>query len=176
MGSGPTVIGFDGSPAAEHAVREAGALLNDGGSSRAALVLVVAKVGLGFEVVELPAATLGLPPAPIDVRTAMEIDAEIQKGAQRLAQRGAELAREAGFEAEGLAVAEDLEIPVADTIVRVARERDAAAVVVGAHGHSRVGEAVLGSTSRDVIRRADCPVVVARARNGDSPRRASSAS
>jgi nucleotide-binding universal stress UspA family protein len=174
MGSGPTVIGFDGSPAAEHALRAAGALLNGNAKPRRALVLVVAKVGLGFEVMELPAATIGLPPAPIDVRTAIEIDEEIQKGAQRLAQRGADLAREAGFEADGLVVAEDLEIPVAETIVSVAREQDAEAVVVGAHGHSRVGEAILGSTSRDVIRRADCPVVVARKPSGAAPQRASS--
>jgi len=168
MGSGPTVIGFDGSPAAEHALREAGALLNGNGRARPAVVVVVAKVGLGFEVLELPTATVGVPPAPIDVRTAMEIDQEVQEGAQRLAQRGAQLAREAGFEPESLAVAEDLEIPVAETLVRVARERDAEAIVVGAHGHSRVGEAILGSTSRDVIRRAECPVVVVRRTNGDS--------
>ena len=79
-----------------------------------------------------------------------------------LAQHGAELAREAGFEAEALAVADDADMPVAETIVNVAREQGAAAIVIGAHGHSRLSEVVLGSTSRDVIRRAPCPVVIAR--------------
>jgi nucleotide-binding universal stress UspA family protein len=156
--SGPIVIGYDGSPAAEHAVREAGELLG----GRPALVVSVTKVGLGFELVELPTASIGLPPAPIDVRTAMEIDKEMQERAQRLAQKGAGLAKEAGFDAEGLAVAEEVDTPVAEAIVRVARERDAQAIVVGAHGHGRLGEVILGSTSRDVVRHSGCPVVVVR--------------
>jgi nucleotide-binding universal stress UspA family protein len=155
----PVVIGFDRSPAAEHALREAGTLLH----GRPAIVLIVVKSGLGFELVELPAATIGLPPSTIDIRTAMEIEQSLRDGAERLAQQGAALAEEAGFAAaEGLAVAEDLETPVSETIVRVARERAAAAIVVGAHGHSHMGEVILGSTSRDVIRHADRPVLVAR--------------
>jgi hypothetical protein len=59
MRSGPIVIGYDGSPAAEHAVAEAGDLLN----GRLALVVVVWNQGLGFELLELPTATIGLPPA-----------------------------------------------------------------------------------------------------------------
>jgi nucleotide-binding universal stress UspA family protein len=77
-----------------------------------------------------------------------------------MAQHGASLAREAGFEAEGLAIADDVEVPVADTIVRLARERDAQAIVVGAHDHARPAEILLGSTAREVIRHADRPVVV----------------
>jgi nucleotide-binding universal stress UspA family protein len=154
------VIGYDGSEAADHAVREAGRLL----SGRPALVLVVWKAGLGWELVELPSTSIGLPPAPIDVRTAVEIDQSLAERAQKLAEQGAQLAREAGIEAEGLAVAEDVATPVAETIVSVARDRGAAAIVVGAHGHGRLSEAILGGTSRDVIRRADCPVVVVRER------------
>jgi nucleotide-binding universal stress UspA family protein len=156
--SGPVVIGYDGSEASDQAVRASGGLL----SGRSALVVVVWKAGLGWELVELPAASIGLPPAPIDVRTAVEIDQAMAERAQKLAQQGAERAREAGFQADGLAVAEDVGTPVAETIVNVARERDAAAVVVGAHGHGRLSEVILGSTSRDVIRRARCPVVVVR--------------
>jgi nucleotide-binding universal stress UspA family protein len=58
--------------------------------------------------------------------------------------RGAALARDLGLDAEALVVAEDPEIPVSDTVVRVARER----------GPS------------DVIRHAPCPVVVVRQRYG----------
>jgi nucleotide-binding universal stress UspA family protein len=154
--SGPIVIGFDGSPAAEHSIREAGSLLG----GRPALVVVVWTAGLGFELIELPATTLGLPAAAIDVRTAIEIDRTESENAERLSQKGAALAREAGFEADGLAVADDAETPVSKTLVDVARERDAAAIVVGAHGHGGVSEVILGSTSRDVIRHAPCPVVV----------------
>jgi nucleotide-binding universal stress UspA family protein len=72
------------------------------------------------------------------------------------------MAHDSGFEAEGLAVADDMDTPVAETIVDVARERDAQALVVGAHGHGRLEEVLLGSTSREVIRLAPCPVVVVR--------------
>lgn len=154
------VIGYDGSEAADHAVREAGRLL----SGRPALVLVVWKAGLGWELVELPSTSIGLPPAPIDVRTAVEIDQSMAERAQKLAEQGAQLAREVGFDADGLAVAEDIATPIAETIVSVARDHEAAAIVVGAHGHGRLSEAILGGTSRDVIRRADCPVVVVRER------------
>jgi nucleotide-binding universal stress UspA family protein len=157
MGSGPVVIGFDGTPAAEHALRESGALLGP----RPALVVVVYKAGLGFELLELPSVT-GLPPAPLDIRTAVELDQILSERAQQLAQQGAQIARDVGFEADGLAVADEPETPIAETLVDIARERDAQAVVVGAHGHGRLGEVFLGSTSRDVIRRADCPVVVVR--------------
>ncbi len=156
--TGPVVIGYDGSPAAEHAVREAGALLE----GRPALVVAVWKEGLGFETLVPPAATTGLPPAPIDIKAAVEIDQAMAEGAQRVAQKGAQLARESGFErADALAVADDIDTTVAETLVDVARERDAQAITVGAHGHGRLGEVILGSTSRDVIRRATSPVVVA---------------
>jgi nucleotide-binding universal stress UspA family protein len=140
-------------------VREAGELLR----GRRALVLVVWKAGLGFELVELPASTIGLPPASVDIRTALEVDRELSEQAQRLAQKGAGLARDAGFEApEGLAIAEDAHVPLHETIVAKAKELDAVAIVVGAHGHGRLGEVILGSTSREVIRHAHCPVLVAR--------------
>jgi nucleotide-binding universal stress UspA family protein len=158
MHSGPVVIAYDGTPAAEWAVRESGELLK----GRKAVVLTVWKAGLGFELVELPAASIGLPPAPVDVRTAMEIDRSLYERAQRMAEHGAEVARQAGFDAEPLVVADEPETPVSETIVDTARRRDAQAVTIGAHGHGRISEALLGSTSRDVIRHAPCPVVVAR--------------
>ena len=97
MPSGPVLIAFDGSAASEHALREAAELLG----KRAALVVSVWKEGAGFEAVELPSPSLGLPPAPIDVRTAMEIEKELKERAQRLAQHGAELARQAGHGGRG---------------------------------------------------------------------------
>lgn len=154
MRTGPIVIGYDGSQAAEHAVRDAGALLGP----RPALVVTVWEAGAAFLAMELPAAGVGLPPAPIDVRTAMELDQELSRRAQETAQRGAQLARESGLEAEGLAVADD--ITPAQTLVRLARECDAQALLVGAHGHRPLGEAILGSTTRAVTREAPCPVVV----------------
>lgn len=150
----PIVIGYDGSPTSEHALRDGGALL----APRPALVVVVWEAGLGFGALELPTTSVGLPPAPIDVRAALEIEDATYERAQRLAQHGAELARQAGLEAEGLAVADEL--TVAETLVRLARERDAAALVVGRRGHRGLAKALLGSTSEGVIRKAPCPIVV----------------
>lgn len=158
MREGPVVIAFDGSPGAEHAVREAGALLR----GRRALVLAVWTAGIGWDAVDLPASSMGLPPAALDVNAALDVDHAMLERAQRVARHGAVVAEEAGFEAEPLVTADDPGRSVAQTIVTVARERDAQAIVVGAHGHSRVGEVLLGSTSRDLVRHADCPVVVVR--------------
>ena len=154
MGSGPVLIGYDGTRASEHALREAAGLLG----GRPALVVVVWKAGLVFELIELPTSSIGLPPAPLDLRAALETDRALYEGAQQAAQRAAAFARALGLEAEGLVVAEDPEIPVAETLLRLARERDAQVIVVGAHRHG----VLLGSTTRSVVRDARCPVLVVR--------------
>jgi nucleotide-binding universal stress UspA family protein len=156
--NGPLLIAYDGTPASTYAVWEAAALLR----GHKALVVTVYKPGLAFELMELPTATIGLPPAPLDVRTALELDRQLYEGARRVAEQGMQLAKEAGLDVEALAVAEEVEVTIAETIVDVARRRDSRAIALGAHGHGRLGEVILGSTSRDVIRHAPCPVVVAR--------------
>lgn len=150
MHTGPVIIGYDGSPASERAVRETGELL----TGRRALVVNVWEPGTGFALIAEPT----IPVAPIDIRTALEIDQAMAEAAQRMAQQGADLARAAGLDAEGLAVADD--ITVAETLVRLAKEHDAQCVAVGSHGHRAVREVLVGSTTRDVIRHAPCPVVV----------------
>jgi nucleotide-binding universal stress UspA family protein len=150
------VIGYDGSDSADLAVHRAAELL----APRAALVVTVWEAGAAFETAMLPTATLGFVPAPLDFRGAMETDQALYERAQRLAERGSELARGLGFAAEGLAVADD--ITVGDTLVRLATEKDAQALVVGAHGHSALGDVLLGHTSQIVVRHAPCPVIVVR--------------
>jgi nucleotide-binding universal stress UspA family protein len=151
LGSGPVVIGYDGSPAADLALAMSAALL----APRKALVVVVWEPGVAWDLM-----APGIEPAPIDIRTALQIDDAVYEGARRLAERGAGIAREAGMEAEGLAVADELS--VANTLVRVARDRDAAAIAVGSHGHRAIREFLLGSTTRAVLKHAPCPVVVVR--------------
>jgi nucleotide-binding universal stress UspA family protein len=158
MTSSPALIGYDGTPTSEHAIREAADLL----SGRPALVVVVWKAGLAFELIELPTSSVGLPPAPLDIRAALETDRAVYEGAQRSAQHAAALARSLGLEADALVVAEDPEITVAETLLRIAGERAARAIVVGAHRHG----GLLGSTTRAVVREARIPVMVVRAPAG----------
>jgi len=158
--SRPVIVGYDGSPPSEAALAEAAPVL----AIRRALVVVVWEAGAGFELLSTPP---GLVPAPIDVRVALEIDEKLYESARRLAEHGAELARAAGLEAEALAVADD--VTPAATLVRLARERDAPAVVVGTRGHRGLTHALLGSTAEEVIRQAPCPVIVrGPGRNGQS--------
>jgi nucleotide-binding universal stress UspA family protein len=154
VAAGPVLIGFDGTSASERALRETAALL----APRRAVVVVVWEAGRAFDLMEVP--TLDLPPAGVDVRAAFELDQAVYEQAQRMAQHGAALARELGLDADGLAVAD--EVSVADTLVRLAKEYDSQAVVVGSHGHSPLGELLLGSTTRAVLKHAECPVVVVR--------------
>ncbi len=152
--TGPVLIGCDASRASVEALAEAAALLR----GRPALVVTVWKPGLGFELVALPASGIGLPPAPIDVSTALDVERTQFESAQRVAEHAAEFARRRGLEAEPLVVADDPETPISETLLRLAKERDAAAMVVGAHAHGPI----LGGIARAVVREAQCPVLVVR--------------
>jgi nucleotide-binding universal stress UspA family protein len=158
MGSGPVVVGYDGSPAAERALREAAPVI----APRRVLVVTVWEAGRAFEALTLPTATLG-PPTTVDVRAALEVERTMFEAAERTAELGAALARDLGLESEGHAVAD--EVTVADTLVRLTEERDAGALVVGSHGHRGLSELLVGSTTKDVLRRADCPVIVVRSKD-----------
>lgn len=151
--SGPVIIAFDGSPAAEQAIRKAAALF----TPRRSIVVVVFEAGRAFEAATLSAKALE-PAAMLDVSGGFEAEKAALEAAQQLAEQGAEMARNAGLEAEGLAVAG--EVAVADTLVRVAREHDAAALVLGDHRHPEIKRLTLGSTLTGLLRQAPCPVLV----------------
>ncbi|MEV4513216.1 universal stress protein [Dactylosporangium sp. NPDC049525] len=162
----PVIFGFDGSGASQRAVRDAAPLLGH----RPALVVTVWEPGRLFEAAPQPAMGLEmgmeLPPTMLDLRTTIEADEEVYEAATRTARHGAHLARESGFaDATGLAVADDL--TVAETLIRVARERHSPGIVVGAHGHRKISELLLGSTSDTLVHKADRPVVVVRAHSKD---------
>jgi nucleotide-binding universal stress UspA family protein len=159
MSERPVIIGFDGTPAAEQAIHEAAAVL----APRHAYVVVVWEAGRAFDLTDIPSMSLSAPSAAIEIRNAAEVDEAMAESARRLAERGAALATAAGFQAEGLAVAD--EITVADTLIRLAKQFDASVIVVGSHGHHGLTELLLGSTTRDVLKHAPVPVLVTRARD-----------
>ncbi len=54
--------------------------------------------------------------------------------------------------------------PAAQTILRIADERDADLIVMGAQGHGVLGTLFMGSATQTVVRRATCPVLTVRTR------------
>jgi nucleotide-binding universal stress UspA family protein len=151
MSKGPIVIGYEGSSAAKKAVEEAGKLL----AGSRALVVTVWEPGLALIAME-PAIQV----VPVDISLALEIDEQQRQRALQIANQGAELARRAGLDAEGVAVAD--ESNVADTLLKVVDEQDAIAVVVGSHGHNVIRDVFVATTTRAVIQKCKRPVVVVR--------------
>jgi nucleotide-binding universal stress UspA family protein len=156
MHSGPVVIAFDGSPAALSALREAAELL----APRPGLVVVVWEAGAAYDLATIPSAGLEEPPAQLDFRRAAELDLALYTDAQNMAGHGAAIARSLGMPADARAVADEL--TVSETLIRVAADVDAAAVVVGRHDHGVVHDVLAGSTAKELLRHAPCPVLVVR--------------
>ena len=150
---GPILIAFDGSPAARRAVGDAARLLGP----RPALVVTVWEPGLAYVVPEMRPE--GLLPVPmVDPAVALDVDQGVHSQAEQVAGEGAELARSLGLDAHPLAVPDERAVP--DTILRVAEDNHAAAIVVGSRGLSGVRARIEGSTTKGLLKRASCPVIV----------------
>jgi nucleotide-binding universal stress UspA family protein len=91
----------------------------------------------------------------------MEVDEAMDKRAHTTAEEGAELARQFGLEPEIVVVPD--EGNVADTLVDLANERGAEAIVVGSRGLGGLRARLLGSVSEKVTRHAAIPVLVVHA-------------
>jgi nucleotide-binding universal stress UspA family protein len=136
---------FDGSEPAREAIVKAAGILRE----RRALVLHVYR----------SAQELAIPYGGVAFgRETPNIAKEIMEHAHGVAEQGARLAREAGFDAEALHVEAHGRIP--DTILDVARDRDAAVIVTGSRGLGGVKLALLGSVSAGLLHGADRPVLV----------------
>ena len=156
MRTGPVIIGFDGTPASEQAVRAAGALL----APKSALVVFVWEAGRNFAAATLPERSLEEPAGAgaLDVGAGFEAERAASDEALQLAERGAALGREAGLRADGQAVPDDR--TVAETLIGLARESDAQAIVVGMHEHHRLTKLVPSRTLTELLHAAPCPVMV----------------
>jgi nucleotide-binding universal stress UspA family protein len=159
----PIVIAYDGSPAAQAAVKRAGELFR----GRSALVLTAWDPRLG-EMMMMPDPTgLGTTTMPYDPTLAREIDREVEHTANEIATAGAKLARSGGLKAKELVV-EDVS-HTADAILAAAGEHDAAAIVIGSRGHRGLRSRLLGSTSGSVLRGAgERPVMIVHAPVGNN--------
>jgi nucleotide-binding universal stress UspA family protein len=152
----PIVIAYDGSPPARAAVNEAGRLFAPG----EAIVLTVWEPGLAEMMIVPDATGMGSTMLPFDPAVTQEVERASEERAQSIAAEGAALAREAGLDARALAV-EDLTDPP-DAIIAATEQHGARAIVIGSRGLGGLKSKLLGSTSKAVLHRAACPVVVVR--------------
>jgi nucleotide-binding universal stress UspA family protein len=151
------VVGYDGSELAKAALRGAAELF----PGSPTVVVTVWEPGLAAMMAGGGGLDLagGVPLAP-DPELVSEVDHVQEHHAAVVAGEGAELAASLGLEAEAHAIPDRLD--VADSIVEVAAEREAAAVVIGSHGSSGLRSRLLGSTSHRVLASCKLPVVVVR--------------
>lgn len=150
------LIAYDGSDDAGRAIAAAGRAMGDG--RRAVVATVWRSIAEAAS-----SAALGLP-RDIAAGGIERLDEAASTEAERCAEEGARLAREAGFEAEPRAQPADSN--VWSTLAALGEEMDAAVIVVGARGRSAIASAVLGSVSHGLVGHAGRPVLVVHDRGG----------
>ena len=106
-----------------------------------------------------PLATDAMTGALLDEEAYDARDRQVRKEADRVAAEGAQLARQAGLEAEPLVV-ESPGHRVWRTIVETADERDVTMIVLGHRGGPGLRTSLPGSVSRAVVAHCERPVVV----------------
>jgi nucleotide-binding universal stress UspA family protein len=149
---GPILIAFDGSGPARQAMTDAAKLL----LPHKTIVVTVWEPNLAYMTAAGPPDVAMTP--VVEPEAYLTIEQAMRENAERVAQEGAELARSYGLDAEPLAVSDDGDI--AHTLVNLAREHAASAIVVGSRGLSGIRARIEGSTSKGVLKRAPCPVLV----------------
>lgn len=153
----PIIVAFDGSDEAKAAVTAAAGLFGE----RQLVIVSVWEPGLAVAMATMrdPDAfgSASMLPAADDV---VAVDRAQAEHAESTAQAGADLARGLGATAQALAEPDSSD--VADTIMTIADERDAAALVVGRRGLGVVKSKLLGSTSQRLLHDSRRPVVVVR--------------
>jgi nucleotide-binding universal stress UspA family protein len=140
----PVLLATDGSPSATEATREAIDLAQSLGTS----LLVVA-----VEHVAVPSyGSFGYAEVYADM-TKVE-----HEHVQSLLEDTAAKADDAGVDCDVIATTG----PIVEEICRIAEERSARLIVIGAHGWGPLRRLLFGSVSLGVLHEAPCPVLVAR--------------
>ena len=141
---------FDGSDDAATAIAQAAELL----ASRRAVVLTVWEPVATWEPYD-PATILSAPMSKL-LSKELGIDDIAAEVAEEKVKQGVALASSAGFAAQGRVTHGKTWRAICD----VAGEIDAATIVLGARGLSRMGSLLLGSVSSAVLAHAERPVLV----------------
>jgi nucleotide-binding universal stress UspA family protein len=148
-GAAPALIAYDGSDGAGTAIARASELL---GPRRAVVVYVWQSLAGALLRTDVDGLSGTMREA------SDELDEEDRKAAEEIAERGADLAREAGFDAEARAVRGPFKAWA--TLLEEADVIDAAVVVLGSLGRGAVESVLFGSVSAGLLHRAARPVLV----------------
>jgi nucleotide-binding universal stress UspA family protein len=143
----PLVICYDGSEDAKYAIRHAGGMLHGG----KALVVTV------WEPTVL-LSSFGWAGGTAEGVNFVELDRTAAESAGRVAEEGARIARDVGFDAEPAAI--KATGPTWEMVLAIANGNDAAAIVVGSRGLGGLSRMLMGSVSTAVVHHADRPVLV----------------
>jgi nucleotide-binding universal stress UspA family protein len=148
----PVLIAYDGSDFAKAAIAEAASQLAAG---RRAIVLTVSEPlgGIPF---------FGAAGAPVEPETMEGLVDAAEQSAQKIAEEGAGLAREASFDAEPLVV---IGGPVWNLIVEAADQRGADLIVIGSRGRSGIAHILLGSVAAAVAQHSKRSILIVHPRS-----------
>jgi nucleotide-binding universal stress UspA family protein len=141
---GPLILCYDGSAAAERAIRTAPVIVGLGRPARVLYAYKPTERSLGV--------AQGIAGGPIDAPVLGEADAHA------VVDRGVAIARDAGFEAEPLLIVADRR--TAELVAEKAEELDAPGIIMGTRGHAGLRSAVIGSVAREVVNAYHRPVVL----------------
>jgi len=89
-----------------------------------------------------------------------EMTEQVVAQAETVAAEGVALAADAGLETAQAEV--ELGAPVWSRIVETAEQRGASVIVIGSHGRTGIGFAVMGSVANSVSQLAEVPVLITR--------------
>jgi nucleotide-binding universal stress UspA family protein len=144
------LVGIDGSPESREAARQAALLLEPDGE----LTLLSA---YGTAPALTGGAAFGIP---------VYLDLEAQEDAAKRALEEVRAEMEGALEARALVA----QSPSWDALLHEAGHQGATLIAVGSRGLSRVHGILVGSTTTEVVHKARCSVLVARAADPDFPR------
>jgi nucleotide-binding universal stress UspA family protein len=146
------LIGYDGSPHADHAVDEAARMF----PGADAIVMTA-----WMSVRDVAGAGRAALPAAVIEKATTDMDAVAEAAAKATAEAGADRASAAGLKARPQAAC--VGGSIAQAILHAADEQDVMSVVVGSRGRSGFRSALLGSVSNAVVHHCVRPVVVVHA-------------
>ncbi len=143
----PLILCYDGSEDAKHAIERAGALFPGGH----ALVLTVWQTIAGLGSFAWSGATATMV-------NFVELDRAAAEDGGRIAEQGVRIARDAGLEAEPVAV--KATGPVWEEIVETGDHHQASVIVMASRGLTGLRSILLGSVSSAVVHHAHQPTLV----------------